>query len=409
MTVRNMKKFSLVTFFIVIFAIFLTEYCLADEVPIVLFDGLLIDGTGSDPIPEAVVIIEKDKIISIGTTKTVTIPDKAKMIRLEGKTIMPGLINAHVHRGYDRQNLKTWAKAGVTTVRDLAFSDMDVQWFERRDVLLQDPTNARLVAVGPMVTTPGGYPIAPFRLEAMTVKNSAEATKKTKELLQRGADLIKIAIEDGKYYLLPEPLPVLPSENAAAVVATAHRYGKKVTAHVTNPELLPGLIKTGVDDLAHMVLGDLSHDMIMSIIKNDIYWVPTLELWHHVQQHPRARQAKFMPHTTAVANLRNFVEAGGKVALGTDYDGFNALFELGMPMVEIDSMKEAGMTPMQIIVAATKHAAHVCNLAEKLGTLEVNKIADIIVINRNPLNDLSYLKDISLVIHNGIIIRNNLN
>ena len=116
-----------------------------------------------------------------------------------------------------------------------------------------------------------------------------------------------------------------------------------------------------------------------------------------------------MPHKNAVANLRNFVKAGGKVALGTDYDGFNALFELGTPMVEIDSMQEAGMTPMQIIVAATKHAAHVCNLAEKLGTLEVNKIADIIVINRNPLNDLSYLKDISLVIHNGIIIRNNVN
>ena len=77
-------------------------------------------------------------------------------------------------------------------------------------------------------------------------------------------------------------------------------------------------------------------------------------------------------------------------------------------MIEIESMQKAGMTPMQIIVAATQHAAYVCNLAETLGTLEVNKIADIIVLNHNPLHDLHDLNDISLVIHNGIIIRNNL-
>ena len=178
MALTNMKKYGLLSFFIAIFALFPTEYCTADEVPIVLFDGLLIDGTGSDPIPEAVVITEKDKIISIGTTKTVAIPDKAKMIRLEGKTIMPGLINAHVHRGYNEDNLKAWAQGGVTTVRDLAFSDLSVDWFKLRDNLLKDPQNARLVAVGPMVTTPGGYPTVPFSLEAITVKNAAEAAKK---------------------------------------------------------------------------------------------------------------------------------------------------------------------------------------------------------------------------------------
>ena len=229
--------------------------------------------------------------------------------------------------------------------------------------------------------------------------------------MQRGADLIKIAIEDGRYYLLPEPLPVLPSESVAAIAATAHRYGTRVTVHVTNPELLPGLPATGIDDLAHMALGDLSHDMILSIIKNDIYWVPTLELWYRIQNHERAVAANFKPYDEAVKNLHEFVKLGGKVAMGTDYGGIpgGPPFDLGLPIMEIESMQQAGMTPMQIITAATKHAAHVCNLAEKLGTVEVNKIADILVVNRNPLDDLSCLKDIPLVIHNGIIIRNNLN
>ncbi len=93
------------------------------------------------------------------------------------------------------------------------------------------------------------------------------------------------------------------------------------------------------------------------------------------------------------------------MALGTEYDGFNALFELGTPMVEIDSMQEAGMTPMQIIIAATKHAAHVCNLAQELGTLEIGKIADILVVNQNPLEDVHALQDVRLVMHNGMIIR----
>jgi imidazolonepropionase-like amidohydrolase len=94
--------------------------------------------------------------------------------------------------------------------------------------------------------------------------------------------------------------------------------------------------------------------------------------------------------------------------LGTDYDGFDAVFDLGTPVLEITSMHEAGMTPMQILVAATKHAAHVCNLEHELGTLEVGKMADILVVGRSPLEDLHALQDVRLVMHNGVIIRDEL-
>ena len=98
-------------------------------------------------------------------------------------------------------------------------------------------------------------------------------------------------------------------------------------------------------------------------------------------------------------------QAGGRVALGTDYAGYRSEFDLGMPIREIGWMHDAGMTPLQIIVAATRYAAYVCNLEDELGTLEEGKIADVLVVNGDPLQDLGALQDIRMVLHNGIIIR----
>jgi imidazolonepropionase-like amidohydrolase len=94
------------------------------------------------------------------------------------------------------------------------------------------------------------------------------------------------------------------------------------------------------------------------------------------------------------------------VALGTDYGGYNAPFDLGMPVRELEWMSESGMTPMQLIVAATRNAAHLCNMEAELGTIEVGKIADVLVVNGNPIEDLvGAVMDVRLVIHNGVVIR----
>ena len=107
----------------------------------------------------------------------------------------------------------------------------------------------------------------------------------------------------------------------------------------------------------------------------------------------------------AVENLRRFVHAGGKVALGTDFSGAAKPFQLGMPMRELELMGQAGMTPMQIIVAATKNAAHVCNHDRTLGTLERGKLADLLVVNGDPLHDIHVLANVRLVVRNGTVIR----
>ncbi len=335
---------------------------------VVLLGGTLIDGTSADPMPNAVVVIEKDRIVAAGTADTVKIPENATQIPLQGATLLPGLINAHVHRGYEWTKPQSLGACRRPTVRDLAFSDMDVQWFELRDALLQDPRNARLVAVGPFITVPGGYPIQPWKLEAMTVTSPEDAAQKAERLLQQGANLLKIAIENGVTF--GQTLPVLPLEEAAAIVAVAHQHGTRVSSHTTDSSDLVNLLKAEVDDIAHMVVDELSDELIAAVVQKGVYWVPTLELWHHVQQHPQSRQAEFTPHKNATSNLRNFVKAGGKVAFGTDYDGFDAVFDLGMPMLEIESMQQAGMTPLQIIVAATNTLLMCAIWSRSLGLLK---------------------------------------
>jgi imidazolonepropionase-like amidohydrolase len=131
-------------------------------------------------------------------------------------------------------------------------------------------------------------------------------------------------------------------------------------------------------------------------VNQGVYWVPTLELWHGVG-HGLG--------DVAINNLHRFVKAGGLVALGTDFDGYNCPFDLGMPIREIRWMKQAGMTPMQIIVAATKNAARVCNLRDSIGTLEKGKIADLLIVKGNPLENLEALLNPRMVIHGGQIIR----
>ena len=375
--------------------------------PLVLVKGMMIDGTGNDAIPDAVLVLREDRIVAAGTAQAVGIPEDAEVVDLNGATILPGFINTHVHAGYDAENLRAFAQAGVTTVRDLADGRMDWQWFARRDELLEDPLNARLIAVGPMVSVPDGYPVPFTNEEVLAITSPEQARQEIQRLIDAGADVIKIAVETGEVFMTE--LPTLSTEEVEAIVSVAHRNNIDVVAHITHSQDIPTFLEGGGDEIAHMVLDDLSDDLIEQLVAADVYWGPTLELWYHVQQIYEHQMPGFQSYLPAVENLRRFVEAGGNAVLGTDFAGFEeGQFELGMPMIEIESMLMADMTPMQVVVAATKNAAYVCNREEDLGTLEAGKIADILVVRGNPLEDIRALKNPVLVVHNGIIIRNGL-
>lgn len=364
----------------------------ADDNILVLTNLILIDGTGRRAAENRLIVIKNRKITRISNPDSIQIPRGAKRLDLNSGYVLPGFFNTHVHEGYTRENLAEWAWQGVTTVRDLG-KNYNNSLFSLRDFLLKDNKNARLVAAGPMVTTPGGY-------GSFTVISVRDAREKITRLIRDGADLIKIGIEDD---LQGRQWPMLPEDIIKTIVDTAHQNDRKVSAHISRASHLEMAVRAGVDDVAHMIIDGLGDDLLKQMIKKRIYWIPTLELWKGVSLRHGLNWDK-----TSVKNLFKFLQAGGQVALGTDFAGYSTEFELGMPINEILLMKEAGMDPMQIIVAATRNAARVCGLEKELGTIEAGKTADLIVIKGNPLADLKNLKNIIMVIHNGEIIRNEL-
>jgi imidazolonepropionase-like amidohydrolase len=280
----------------------------------------------------------------------------------------------------------------VTTVRDegiLAASSDLFQLIALRDQLAGSPQYARLVSAGYMMTVPGGY-------GALEVTSVEDARQQVTIELDAGVDLIKVTMESG--YAGVTNLPLLSTDELSVIVAAAHARGSLVTAHITDARYLPQLLEAGVDDLAHIPVGDLTRAQLQQLIEQDIYVVTTLTVFD--------AYGGLRPASSTLVQL---LEAGVPIAMGSDYtlvpqNDFDH-FELGMPMYEINRMSEAGMSPMQTIVASTRNAAHVCGLEGELGTLEVGKLADILILSADPLRDLSALTQVKMVIHAGEIIR----
>ena len=390
-----MKRKTLLIIGLVVLALCLPA-CEKDEdegspSSIVLMNGTIIDGLGGDPVAYGALVIRGEKIEAVGPRSRVAIPSGSTIIDLRGGTVLPGMINAHVHIRNEMALLKDWARAGVTTVRDVGGPEN----YAGADEGNRDSHSARLVTAGPMISVPGGYPFVPWgNSNMMAVLSAEDAYQKANQLLDRGADILKIAVEHGTVFGLE--IPSLTIEEVSSIVRAAHERGTRVSVHLLASADLAQSLESEVDDIAHMVVDDLPDSLIAKMVASDKYWEPTLELWHNVGR-------GFGPR--AIQNLAKFVRAGGKIALGTDFGGYNAAFELGMPIKEMKWMQEAGMTNMQIIVSATRNAAHVCNLDNQLGTLEPGKIADLLVVKGDPLNNISALGTPFLVLRNGVIIR----
>jgi imidazolonepropionase-like amidohydrolase len=374
--------------------------CPAPSANVVLTNGVLIDGTGADPVADGVVVVQDGRIAAVGPRAQADIPAEARVIDVEGATIVPGFINAHVHAAYDEDTLKAWAKGGVTTVRDMgAFEVYSPELFDFRDEANVRRQWARLAAVGSFVNVEGGYPIVYWGGHAVTLDSPEDAQQTVSRIVSDGADVIKTAIESGVSFG-QSGWPLLSPEEAVAIVEAAHERGTPVSVHVTISQDLERALDAGMDDMAHMVTDRVPDELITRMVESDTYWVPTIELWQGVSRNYSVGYGR-----TAIDNLGRFFDAGGKVALGTDYAGApNIDFDLGMPIHEIESMQEAGMAPMDIIVAATKHAAHVCNLDQEIGTLEVGKAADILVVNGDPLEDIHALTKTKMVLREGVSV-----
>lgn len=334
------------------------------------------------------VLLRDGKIRSIAPDGQLTADPDVTVIDLQGASVLPGIINAHVHDAYDEVQLRRWVQAGVTTVRDLN-PHIQGDFLAFRNAHQGRPEFARLLASSPILTAAGGY-------GSVELKDSQQAIAMVQKYAQQGVDIIKLAIEDD---CEGRPWHLLPAETLVAMTKTAHAAGKRVIAHLTHSYNLQLALDADVDELAHMVVEPLSDQQLAVVVRRGIYWTPTLELWHGV--------GSLYPvdyETQAIENLRRFHRAGGRVVLGTDFGGFMTPFDGAMPMTEFRLMHEAGMSNGAILRASTQTAAEAIGLGDELGSLSVGKQADLLVVAGNPLAELAALQHPLWVFHQGVAV-----
>lgn len=370
---------------------------------LVLVGATLIDGGGGPPLKDAVVVVRGNRIVAVGQRSQFALPAGTPTRDLRGMTILPGLIDAHVHiNTLTDQALKLWPLAGVTTVRDLAGPHKGM--VQRRNALAatKDMRYPRLLVAGPFITVAGGHPIPRNGLsdEVLIVQGPADARQKVNMLLDDGVDLIKIVVSGRTDVKWNE----LSNEEIRAITEAAHARGARVTAHVDRSAALQRAIENGIDDAAHMPRDSMSDKLIAFMVARNVMLVPTIDVYESLAEE-RKLGDDWRRFTLPIMqdNLRRFVAAGGQLALGDDFGG-NPGVAQGLPLAEIEHWRGAGLTPMQIIVAATRGSAVVSGLGSQLGLVQVGMIADLLVVRGDPLTDLRALTKVALVVHNGVVV-----
>lgn len=368
-------------------------------------NGRLFDGTGGPVVEDAALVVRGQRIAAAGPAGAVDLPRCAREIDAAGGTILPGIIDNHVHLGIHLERgediLTPWLRAGVTTLVDTGTARGGVARLRElaRTVSAAPP---RLYVAGPIFTAPEGYPTTRreegVREVAHGLRDPAEARAAVAKVIdEEGADLIKVAVERGFFadYADPDGWPVPPPEILAAIAETAHARGRKVRAHVTQPGELAAVLDAGYDATAHTPIVELPEPLLERAARQGVILTTTVNIWGSGDDNP--------PLTPAVQkNLARYVRLGGRVALGTDAP----LFQPGsvMPMGEIRLLAAAGLTPRDILLAATLHGAQALGLEGELGTLAPGRLADLIVVGGDPLTDLAALERVRVVIRDGEVI-----
>jgi imidazolonepropionase-like amidohydrolase len=389
---------------------------------LVIINGLVIDGTGADPIPDGIVALWGTRIVAVGHKVDFAIPSEADIIDAKGGTILPGIINAHTHgTAYPATRRFSFLLKGVTATCDLGAQLESMSLFEQDDAT---GPSARGFRAGPIITTPGGYPDVAGQGHHLNyeVATPDEARAAVIDLVNRGADVIKIALEPGP---TGASWPVLSPQEVSAIVEEAHIRGRLVRAHVTRADLLDIALDARVDVIEHMPIPQLTEAdwkvaaedrdhlklpaeyeaQLARMVEQHVVMVPTLSVMPAIcNMNWYGMPAEFQPlcGELFLEVVRRFHDLGGMVALGNDYGNQGA--EPGMPLSEMQLLMQAGLPPMEVLQAGTARAATVCGHGNELGTLELGKLADLIIVDGNPLTDIEAMTRIVAVIKAGEVI-----
>jgi imidazolonepropionase-like amidohydrolase len=377
----------------------------APRYDLILVGATLIDATGAPPLQNAAVAIRDRRIIAIGPADTLSYSADTPVRDVSGATLMPGFINTHVHiSGLTADELRSWTRAGVTTIRDLAgpFAELVAMRDHIRNA--GDATLPRLLVAGPIITVADGYPFAvreqALRVEGLAVRDPDDARAIVSTLADGGVDLIKLAVSGRTDVHWQE----LSDEEIAAITATAHAHGLRVSAHVDRVVALRRAVLNGIDDAAHSPRDRVPDEVFALMVERGVTMSPTISVYEALaRQRGIDDQWRRQMLPVMYDNLRRFVKAGGVLALGDDYGGVPGM-PSGMPMEELLHWQAAGLSPQQIIEASTRGSATAIGLEEELGTVEVGKLADLLVVEGDPLTDLGALARPLLVVHAGQIV-----
>ena len=414
---------------------------------LVLAGGRLIDGYGGKPLENAVIVIEGNTIREVGPESRVAIPAGARVIDTNGYTVMPGLMDMHVHlmilghgdyehwdRTYPSQyrdvimpiSAKQLLLAGVTTARDLGAPLEDIVAVKRRIERGEIP-GPRMFVSGPFLQKSNTELTKNFR---WIVNGPEDARKKVRTIVEGGADVIKLIDQDQ-----------MTLDEVKAIVDEAHKHGKHVAAHAHRSEEIRMGLKAGVDCFEHTGLATKPgyEEDIMQMIRDrnaTLYWCPTIEglflsaetlanperiddqrlkrdlpaelyadVHRSIAEPQRLDYFRLVSRRipTLASKFKQLRESGVTIVTGTD-SGIPLNFHFDSTWRELKTMVDLGMPPMEAIRAATFWPAQLLK-QPNLGTIAPGKLADIIVVDGDPLTDMTSLKRVLHVVKDGKVYK----
>jgi imidazolonepropionase-like amidohydrolase len=392
-----------------------------------LRDVTVVDGTGAPPVPGQALVVEGRRIFWMGPADQAPVTSPEAVVEGEGRTVLPGLINCHVHLTADgapdllgqiaadtiptatlRAARTAWEtlQSGVTTVRDCGAPDNIVIDLAREidRGLVPGP---RVQAAGRLITMTGGHGHHIGR----EADGPDEVRKAARTEIKCGAAVLKVMATGG--VLTPGVSPMqtaLLPEELAVVAQEAHNSGRRVTTHAIGRAGIHNALLAGVDSIEHGFY--LDDELLEIAVARGTFLVPTmLAVDGIIRNAARGIPAWAVEKAEREAHRQreSFVAAvasGMRIAAGTDAGTpFNAHGDFAR---ELALMVEHGLSPMQALVAATSAAAKNLGLAHELGTLAVGKFADLILVDRDPIADITATGRVVLVVKDGIVYRNEL-
>ena len=401
----------------------------SEPVTTVVHAGHLLDVKTGKMLDNVTVTVKGDRIASVVTSGAG--PKGAHVIELPNATLLPGLIDAHTHLTYDpnfgyqelgvsipkealigAKNARITLEAGFTTVRNVGARGYT-------DIALRDAINEgmvpgpRMLASGPPLSITGGHcdqNLLPYEFHATSdgAADGVEAVQhKVREIIKYGADVIKVCATGGVLSKGDDPqASQYTLEELKAIVADAHRLGRKVAAHAHGAQGIAWAAEAGVDSIEH---GSYIDDNAIKIMKeHGTYLVPTQYLGDWMRENaakiglPAMYAEKMKTVTVAMRqNVGKAIQAGVKIALGTDA----AVYPHGLNAHEFEVYVKLGMTPLQSIQAGTVNAADLLGWSDRIGSIEQGKFADMVAVDGDPIKDITLLQHPVFVMKGGTVYK----